>query len=97
MRRVLVQPGGIAKELVPTRDWHCRLSFRNWRIGACFDKSMWSFDFLWFYIWCDRYERHGEMLAQIPEGAEIVAAPNVRLSDLQAVGATVSFVPRDKG
>jgi len=95
MKQVIVFPGGIAKEVIPARDWHWGFSWKNWRIGASFQDAMWEFDFLWFYVWCDRYDRHGDEIEQIPPGVDIIAAPNTRLSDLQAVGATVRFVPKE--
>lgn len=69
--KVLVTGYGTIIDLVPTKDWHCGFSFRNWRIGFSFEESMWQFDFLCFYVWCDRYYSYGENLNHIPEGADI--------------------------
>lgn len=93
--RVIIFPGGVAKELVPTREWHCQFNWRDLRIGASFQQSIWEFNLPGFCVWCDRYERHGDTVETIPENAELVAHPQTRLSDLQAVGATVRFVPRN--
>lgn len=95
MKRVIVFPGGIAKELVPTREWHCEFNWRDLRIGVSLQKGMWEFNLPGFCVWCERYHRHGDEIEQIPPGVDIIAAPNTRLSDLQAVGATVRFVPKE--
>lgn len=94
MTRVVVLPGGVAKTLVPVREWHFQFNWRDLRIGASFQKAMWEFNLPGFCVWCDRYHKHGETLPAIPEGAEIVAHPDARLSDLQAVGAEVRLIPR---
>lgn len=60
--RTITLPNGVIKEMVPTTEWHCGFSLRNWRIGACFQSAMWEFDFLWFYVWCDRYNKYGRTL-----------------------------------
>lgn len=70
--KVLVTKYGTPIELVKAVDWHCGFSFRNWRIGASFESSMWQFDFLWFYVWCDRYSKHGKVLNSIPKDAEVL-------------------------
>lgn len=73
-QKVYITQYGTIIDLVPAVDWHFGFSFRNWCIGASFEKSMWQFDFLWFYIWCDRYSEHGETLNEIPDGAEVISA-----------------------
>lgn len=90
--RVIVLPGGVVKEMVPVRDWHYGFNWRDLRIGVSFQPSMWEFNLPGFCVWCERYERHGDEITEIPSTATIIAHPNTRLSDLQAVGATVSFV-----
>lgn len=71
-RKVLITKHGTIINLVPVRDWHCGFSFKNWRIGAAFESAMWQFDFLWFYVWCDRYSKHGETLSEIPNDVEVI-------------------------
>lgn len=75
MKKVLLTKHGVIINLVQTTDWHCGFSFRNWRIGVSFEKAMWQFDFLWFYVWCDRYRKHGEVLSEIPEDAKVLIDP----------------------
>lgn len=72
--RVIVLGNGAIKELVPTVEWHWAFSWRNWRIGFNVQESMWSFDFLWLEIWCDRYHRHGKTLNEIPQDADVLMA-----------------------
>lgn len=93
-QRVVVGPGGTVKELVPTREWHCEFNWRDLRIGVSFQKGMWEFNLPGFCVWCERYHRHGNKITRIPQGAEILAHPEARLSDLQAAGAEVRFVPK---
>ena len=71
-RKVLITKYGTIIDLVPTRDWHFGFSFRNWRIGGAFEESMWQFDFLWFFVWCDRYNKHGDTLNKIPQNAKVL-------------------------
>lgn len=74
-KKVLVTKHGVIVDLVKAVDWHCGFSFRNLRIGASFEQAMWQFDFLFFYVWCDRYEKHGKTLSELPENAEIIIDP----------------------
>lgn len=74
-RKVLISQHGTIIDLVPTSNWGCGFSFRNWRIGVSFEGSLWEFDLLWFYVWCERYRKHGATLNEIPDGAEVLVAP----------------------
>lgn len=65
--RAIVFSDGTIRELVPTREWHWGFSWSNWRLGACFQDSLWEFDFLCLYVWCDRYYKHGRVLYD-PDG-----------------------------
>ena len=93
--RVIVLPGGVIRELVPAVDWEYGFRRRDLRrIGRTREESGWTITVFGLRLSRYTYSRHGVRLDEVPEGAEITYPPNLRLSDLQAAGLTVRFVPR---